>query len=52
MDRPGVCQVTDSSGEQGKMEVTGCLIIYGAPRTIAVKGQVMMMMISKLWDKQ
>ena len=26
MDRPGVCQVSEGSGEQGKMEETGCEI--------------------------
>ena len=38
MDRPGVRQVPEDSGEQGKMEETGCEIIYGAPTTLAVKG--------------
>ena len=38
MDRPGVRQVPEGSGEQGKMEVAGCEIICGAPATIAVKG--------------
>ena len=38
MDRPGVCQVPESSGEQGKMEETGCKIMCGAPTTLAVKG--------------
>ena len=38
MDRPGVCQVTEGSGEQGKMEETGCETICGAPTTLAVKG--------------
>ena len=38
MDRPGVCQVPEGSGEQGKMEETGCEIICGAPMTLAVKG--------------
>ena len=37
MDRPGVCQVLDGSGEQGNMEETGCEIICGAPTTLAVK---------------
>ena len=45
MDRPGVRQVPDGSGEQGKMEKTGCKIICGAPTTLAVKGLMMMMMI-------
>ena len=43
MDRPGVRQVPEGSGEQGKMETTGCKIIYGAPTTLAVKGLMMMM---------
>ena len=38
MDRPGVHQVPAGSGEQGKMEETGCEIICGAPATLAVKG--------------
>ena len=38
MDRPGVRQVPEGSGEQGKMEETGCEIICGAPMTLAVKG--------------
>ena len=44
MDRPEVWQVPESSGEQEKMEKTGCKIICGAPTTIAVKGWMMMMM--------
>ena len=38
MDRPKVRQVPEGSGERGKMEKTGCEIIYGAPTTLAVKG--------------
>ena len=38
MDRPGVRQVPEGSEEQVKMEETGCKIIYGAPKTLAVKG--------------
>ena len=38
LDRPGVRQVQDGSGEQGKMEGTGREIICGAPTTLAVKG--------------
>ena len=38
MDRPGIRQVPEASGEQGKMEETGCEIICGAPTTLAVKG--------------
>ena len=45
MDRPGVRQVLEGSGEQGKMEKTGCKIICGAPTTLAVKGLMMMMMM-------
>ena len=45
MDRPGVRQVTEGSGEQGKMEESGCEIICGAPTTLTVKGQMMMMMM-------
>ena len=36
MDRPGVRQVPEGSGEQGKMEKTACKIICGAPTTLAV----------------
>ena len=45
MDRPGVRQVPEGSGEQGKMEKTGCKIICGAPTTLAVKELMMMMMM-------
>ena len=45
MDRPRVRQVPEGSGEQGKMEETGCKIICGAPATLAVKGLIMMMMV-------
>ena len=38
MDRSGVRQVSEGSGEQGKMEETGCEIICGAPTTLTVKG--------------
>ena len=44
MDRPGVRQVPENSGEHGKMEKTGCKIICGAPTTLAVKGLMMIMM--------
>ena len=36
MDRPGVRQVPEGSGEQGKMEETGCKIICGAPTTLVI----------------
>ena len=38
MDRPGVRQVPEGSGEPGKMEETGCEIMCGAPTILAVKG--------------
>ena len=44
MDVPGVRQVPEGSGEEGKMEKTGCKIICGAPTTLAVKGLIMIMM--------
>ena len=37
-DWPGVRQVPEGSGEQWKMEETGCEIICGASTTLAVKG--------------
>ena len=39
MDKPGVHQVPEGSGEQGQMEGTGCEIeiICGAPTNLAVK---------------
>ena len=46
MDRPGVRQVPEGSGEQGEMEKTGCKIICGAPTTFAVKGLMMIIMMS------
>ena len=45
MDRPGVRQVPEGSGEQGKLEKTGCKIISGAPTTFADKGLIIMMMM-------
>ena len=38
MDRPGVRQVPDGSGEQGKMKGTGCELICGAPTILTNKG--------------
>ena len=49
MDRPGVCQVQEGSGEQGKMEKTGCKIICGAQTTLAVKELMMMMMMMRVY---
>ena len=43
MDRPGVRQVLEGSGEQEKMEKTGCKIICGTQMTLMVKGLMMMM---------
>ena len=47
VDRPGVQQVPEGSGEKGKLEMekTGCKIICGAPTILAVKGLMMMMMM-------
>ena len=43
MERPGVGQVPEGSGKQGKMEETGWKVIFAAPTTLAVKGQMVMM---------
>ena len=40
MDRPRVCQVPKGSGNQRKMEETGCEVICGALTTLTFKGQV------------
>ena len=45
MDRPGVRQVPEGSGEQEKMEKNDCKIICGALTTLAVKGLMMLMMM-------
>ena len=45
MVRPGVRHVPEGSGEQGKMEKTGCKIICGVPTTLALKELMMMMMM-------
>ena len=42
MDRPGIRQVPEGSGEQRKIEKTGCKIIYGTRTTLAVKELMMM----------
>ena len=52
MARPGVPQVPEGSGEQGKMEKTGCKIICGAPTALAVKGLMMMMIKFRLFDQK
>ena len=38
MDKPGVRQVPEGSGELWKIEETGCEIICGAPASLAVAG--------------
>ena len=38
-------EILEGSGEQEKMEKTGCEIICDAPTTLAVQGLMMMMMI-------
>ena len=38
MDGPGVRQVPEGSGEQGKMEDAGCEIMCGVPATLTIKG--------------
>ena len=38
VDRLAVRQVPKGTGEQRKMEETGCEVICGAPKTHAVKG--------------
>ena len=40
MDRPGVHQVPEGSGEQERMEETGCEIICGAQAILAVIEQM------------
>ena len=54
MDRPGVRQVPEGSGEPRKVEKTGCKIICGAPTTLAVKELMMVMMMTnkkRKWQK-
>ena len=45
MDRSGVLQVPEGSGEQGETEKTGCKIICGAQTTLTIKGLMMTMMM-------
>ena len=47
MDKPGVRQVPEGSGELRKMEKTGCKIFCGAPTTLADKGLLMLFMLMK-----
>ena len=37
MDRPGIRQVPEGSGEQKEMGETGCELICGVPTTPAIK---------------
>ena len=46
MEWPGVHKVPEGSGEQGKVEETGCEVICGAQMTLAVKGQMMIMIMN------
>ena len=48
MDRPGVRQVPEGSGEQGRMEETGREIICGAPTTLAGRELMLMMMMMSM----
>ena len=47
MDKPGVRQVPEGSGELRTMEKTGCKIFCGAPTTLADKGLLMLFMLMK-----
>ena len=38
MNRPGVCQLPEGSGEQRKIEETGCDVICGAPKKPCSEG--------------
>ena len=51
MDRPGDRQVSVGSGEQGKMEKTGCKIICGVPTTLAVKELVLLLLMMIRMDR-
>ena len=46
MDGPGIRQVPEGSGEKKKVEEAVCEIICDVQTTFAVKGQMMMTMIS------
>ena len=52
MDRPGVRQVPEGSGEQGKMEKICCKIICDAPTALAVKGLMLMMLMMSIAKKK
>ena len=40
IDKPGILQVPEASGEERKMEETVCEVISSAPTTAAAKGQM------------
>ena len=42
--------ISEGSGEQGQLEKTGCEMICGAPTTHAIRGVMMMMMMSRFDD--
>ena len=46
MDRPGVCKVLESSGEQRTVKESGCEVICGVPTTLTVNGMVKL----KMWS--
>ena len=48
MYRPGVRHVPEGSGEQRKVEDTGCEIICGASAILVVKGLMMMIFTAHL----
>ena len=52
MDTPGVRQVPEGSGGQGKMEKTDCEIIFGEQTTLAIKRLMMMMMMMMMMTPQ
>ena len=52
MDRPGVNQVPESNGKQGKTKETGCEVICRVPATPAVKGQVKAKKLARIVEYQ
>ena len=40
MDKPGLCQAPEGSGEQRKIEETSCEVICGPQTTPSVNGKV------------
>ena len=47
MDRRRVHQVQKGNREQGKIDETGCEIICGAPKTLTVRRQMIIIMKDK-----